>query len=395
MHVHAGKKIKWRYTPRQNRSHAAMVFSRRNLFRRIRITIEMRNALIASVFFLFSAFLHGQSAPDAIPPLQYANLGDLKLESGAVIHDCKIGYRTMGTLNAAKSNAVLFPTWLGGRSGDVAMNIGPGKFVDSSKYFVVIVDALGNGVSCSPSNSTRQHGIDFPQFSIRDMVYSQYRLLTETLRLSHVHAVVGLSMGGIQTFQWMVSYPTFMDMAVPIAGTPQLSSYDLELLSTEEKALEADPAYKGGKYIYPPQLPLVALIHDMNLSTPSFHVNHVTREDFPKYFENIMTNGERSVDANNYLRQLQAILGHDIAHGGSIYDAANKIKAKVFVIVGAQDHMVNPIPTLGFAKLVHAQTLVLDSDCGHMAPSCEIKTVSPAIDRFLSGNQISGGNQTK
>src|ERR1700760_183412 len=169
-----------------------------NLSRGIRITIEMRNALLASVFFLISACLHAQTAPDAIPPLQYASLGDLKLESGAVIHDCRIGYRTMGTLNAAKSNVVLFPTWLGGRSGDVAMNIGPGKFVDSSKYFVILVDALGNGVSCSPSNSTRQHGVDFPQFSVRDMVYSQYRLLTETLHLAHLHAVAGLSMGGIQ-----------------------------------------------------------------------------------------------------------------------------------------------------------------------------------------------------
>lgn len=387
MHSLAWKKAEWRYTPRQNRLHAAMVISGMNFPRGIRITIEMRNALIASVFLIFSAFLHAQSALDAMPPLQYADLGDLKLENGSVIHDCKIGYRTMGTLNAARSNAVLFPTWLGGRSGDVAMNIGPAKFIDSTKYFVIVVDALGNGVSCSPSNSTSQHGIAFPQFSIRDMVYSQYRLVTEKLHLTHLHAVAGLSMGGIQTFQWMVSYPTFMDMAVPIAGTPQLSSYDLELLSSEKKALESDPAYKNGKYIYPPQLPLVALIHDMNLSTPTFHVNHVTREDFPQYFENLITNGERSVDANNYLYQLEAILGHDIAHGSTIYDAASRIKAKVLIIVSAQDHMVNPIPALGFAKLIHAQTLVLDSDCGHMAPSCEIKTVSPAIARFLSEPQ--------
>jgi homoserine O-acetyltransferase len=370
--------------PRQNRSHAAMDFSDWNFLCGIRITIEMRNALLASAFLLFSAFLQAQSTLDAIPSLQYADLGDLKLESGSVIHDCKIGYRTMGTLNAAKSNAVLFPTWLGGRSGDVAMNIGPGEFVDSSKYFVILVDSLGNGVSCSPSTSEKQHGTAFPQFSIRDMVYSQYRLVTEALHLTHLHAVAGLSMGGIQTFQWMVSYPTFMDMAIPIAGTPQLSSYDLQLLSMEKKALEDDPAYKGGRYIQPPPLPMVALIHDLNLTTPTFHVNHVTREGFPQYFQNLVDHGELSVDANNYLRQLQAILGHDIAHGGSIYQAANAIKAKVLIIVSAQDHMVNPIPALGFAKLIHAQTLILESDCGHMAPSCEIKTVSLAIDKFLS-----------
>lgn len=344
----------------------------------------MRLLLLGFFLFLSAPLLRGQSVPDAIPPLQYANLGDLKLENGPVVHDCKLGYRTMGALNAAKSNAVLFPTWLAGRSGEVAMDIGPGKFVDNTKFFVIIADALGNGISCSPSNSTAQHGIDFPQFSIRDMVYSQYRLVTEVLHLQHLHAVMGVSMGGIQTFQWMVSYPDFMDMAVPIAGTPQLSSYDLLLLNTEKKALESDPAYAGGKYAQTPPLSMVTLIHDMNLSTPSFQVNHITREGFPQYFESIVANGQRYFDANDYLRQIQAILSHDIAHGSSLYDAANKVKTKALIVVATQDHMVNPLPALGFAKLIHAQTLVLESDCGHMAPSCELNTVSPAVDRFLS-----------
>src|SRR5579883_3664286 len=110
---------------------------RREISRRTRITIQMRSVLFYSVFFLFSmAFVAQTPLPPPIPPVQYANLGDLKLENGAVIHDCKIGYRTMGTLNAAKSNAVLFPTWFSGRSGEIVANIGPGAYVDTSKYFV-------------------------------------------------------------------------------------------------------------------------------------------------------------------------------------------------------------------------------------------------------------------
>jgi homoserine O-acetyltransferase len=353
--------------------------------RGIRIAIEMRHALLTFVLFLFSTFLIAQPAvPPPLPPQQYANMGDLKLENGSVIHDCKIGYRTMGTLNAAKSNAVLIPTWFTGRSSEVVMGLGPGSYIDSAKYFVIAVDSLGNGVSCSPSNSATQHGTDFPQFSIQDMVYSQYRLVTEMLHLQHLHAVMGISMGGLQTFQWMVSYPEFMDLAIPIAGTPQMSSYDLLLWNTELKALESDPAYKNGRYTQTPPLSLVALIHNMNLSTPDFRANHTTREGFQQYFDNITTEGDRFFDANDYLRLLQALIGHDIAHGGSLYDAAGKVKAKVLIVNATQDHMVNPLPVLGFAKLIHAQTLLLDSDCGHMAPGCESAKMNPVVAEFLS-----------
>jgi homoserine O-acetyltransferase/O-succinyltransferase len=340
----------------------------------------MRRALFTFICLLFSVVLHAQD----IPSLQFAYLGDLKLENGSVVHDCKIGYRTMGTLNATKSNAILFPTWFTGKSGDIVAGLGPGKYVDTSKYFVIAVDSLGNGVSTSPSNSAKQHGTEFPRFSIRDMVSSEYRLVTETLHLQHLHAVMGISMGGIQTFQWIASYPDFMDLAVPIVGTPQQSSYDLLLWNTELRALETDPEYKHGKYKQNPPLSTVALIHNMNLNTPDFRANHTTREGFQQYFNEIVTNGERFMDANDYLRQLQAIIGQDIAQGGSLYDAANKVKAKTLVINAAQDHMVNPLPPLGFAKLIHAQTLVLTSDCGHMAPGCEMDSaVKPAVQRFL------------
>ncbi len=344
-----------------------------------RIAIEMRHVLISFVLFLFAAFLPAQT----IPPLQFAHLGDCKLENGSVIHDCKIGYRTLGTLNSTHSNAVLIPAWFTGKSGDVAMTLTPDSYIDTSKYFVIAVDPLGNGVSSSPSNSTTQHGTDFPEFSIRDMVTSEYRLVTEALHLTHLHAVMGISMGGLQTFQWMVSYPDFMDVAIPIVGTPQMSSYDLLLWNMELKALVSDPAYKDGKYIQTPPLSMVALIHNMNLATPNFRANHTTREGFRQYFDQITTDGDRFFDANDYLRLLQALIGHDIAKGSTIFAAANKVKAKVLIVNASQDHMVNPLPALGFAKLIHAQTLVLDSDCGHMAPGCESEKMNPVVRKFL------------
>jgi hypothetical protein len=94
------------------------------------------------------------AAPSFAQELRFAELGDFRLVSGEVIHDCRLGYRTFGKLNAEKSNAVLFPTWFTGTTENLVGLIGPGKLVDP--------DALGNGVSSSPSNSKQQPRMRFP-----------------------------------------------------------------------------------------------------------------------------------------------------------------------------------------------------------------------------------------
>jgi homoserine O-acetyltransferase len=321
--------------------------------------------------------------PTAKALQQFGDLGDVHLENGKVIRGCKIGYRTLGKLNADNSNAVLFPTWLAGRSASLIDLAGPGKIVDSAKFFVILVDAIGDGVSCSPSNSVEQHGTAFPEFSIRDMVEAEHRLVVETLHLKHLHAVMGISMGGIQAMQWMVSYPEFMDCAVPIVGTPQPSSYDLLFLNMLVKAVEDDAEWEGGRYRKNPNLAMVRLLVEMNLSTPEFRVEHTSHAEFPKYFHDL-EHGADDFDANDRLYQMKAIIAEDVAQGGRLEDAAAKVKAKVFVISARQDHMVNPVPALKFAAMMGAKTLVLEGDCGHVAPTCELNKVSPAIDAFLS-----------
>ena len=121
--------------------------------------------------------------------LRFADLDSCALQSGQVIEECRLGYRVFGELDADRSNVVLVPTWFTGTTGDLVQLIGPGGFLDSSIYYVVAVDALGNGVSSSPSNSEAQLGAAFPGITIRDMVESQHRLVTEVLGLESVYAV--------------------------------------------------------------------------------------------------------------------------------------------------------------------------------------------------------------
>ncbi len=172
---------------------------------------------------LFLAGIHPIASAQG--QVQFVNLGDYTLENGQTIRDCRIGYRTFGQLNADRANAILFPTWYG-TNESLLSYIGPDQMLDSTQYFIVIVDAFGNGVSSSPSNSLEQPGKLFPELSIRDMVNAQHTLVTSTLGLDHLYAVTGILMGGMQTYQWMTRYPEFFDKAALIVGSPRLTSYE-------------------------------------------------------------------------------------------------------------------------------------------------------------------------
>src|SRR5215216_8158662 len=307
---------------------------------------------------------------------QFAHIGDLKLQNGGVIRDCRVGYRTFGTLATDKSNVIVFPTWASGTTEQLKSSIGPGKAIDSSLYFVVAIDALGNGVSSSPSNSRFQPRMRFPKFTLRDTVESQHKLLTGVLKIDRVKAIVGISMGGMQVFQWLVSYPDFMEKAVPIVGTPRPAPYDLVLWQAQVEALVRDRDWKNGNYSVNPARALDFAFGELLLTTPTDYNRRKTREqvlaDLAK-----ARNDVKRFDANDKIRQTQAMMSLDVARD------FGAVKAKVLVVVAKFDHVVTPGPATEFATLLRARLLNLEGDCGHLATACESRRLNESVAAFL------------
>jgi homoserine O-acetyltransferase len=305
-----------------------------------------------------------------------AVLGDFQLENGQKIVDCRIGYRTAGTLAADRSNVVVVLTWFGGNSEGLASSIGPGKLFDTDRWFVVTIDALGDGVSSSPSNSTAQPGVRFPSFTMRDMVRTQHALLTRELKLEKIHAVSGLSMGGMQALQWAFSYPGFMNKVVSITGTPRHMSHDLILWKTQLDLLES---FSGSEEDLGKVMEGVAGINMLELWTPSWMAKNVKASEVEARMAAHRAS-LRKRSPYDYMAQLRAMIGQDI---GSFEDATKTLRADLLMIVALQDEMVNPGPSRELARITGATLVTLSGDCGHLAPGCEADVVAREVARFL------------
>ena len=183
------------------------------------------------------ALRHPPLRPDWIDRQhQILPLGDFGLESGAVITEAHLCYVTHGALNPARDNAILVLSAIGATHHRLDFLIGPGRALDPARYFIVCVDALGNGLSSSPSNARTQPGAKFPRFTIRDMVNSQARLL-DALGIGRLAAVCGASMGGMQALQWAVSHPERVAKLVAMTPMAKTSTWSRAINELSRQAL--------------------------------------------------------------------------------------------------------------------------------------------------------------
>jgi homoserine O-acetyltransferase len=321
----------------------------------------------------------GLRAADQASPLETFEAGPLQLAAGETLASCPVGYRTYGELNAAKDNAILFPTWFSGRSEQLAEFVGADKLLDPSRYFIITVDALGNGVSCSPSN----HEGTFPNIRIADMVASQHKLVTQKFGIKRLHAVVGISMGGMQTFEWLVAYPGFARKAVPIIGSPKLTTSDLLLWQSQLNVIEmAEEAGKNPR----DAMATVLAIHNFALYTPDYQAAKNPPSQFPAMMERLAKEAREGMDPRDWAAQLRAMIAHDVTQKFGSWNAAAAAaaKTKALVVVASQDHMVHPQPARDFASLGRFRLMELEGFCGHMATSCESARFYSVVSRFLS-----------
>src|SRR5438093_12824584 len=310
-----------------------------------------RTALSALIGYTLTVLTTGTArahGPNQPPHQRYA-MGDLRLESGDVIKDFAISYVTHGALNAKRSNAVLMVTALTGNHHRLDFLIGPGKALDTTKYFVVATDAIGNGLTTSPSNSKAQPRMQFPKFGMRDMVESQRRLLGEKLGIDHVVAVVGPSMGGMQALQWGVSHADFMDglvALVPLARTP---AWSVLIVDASRKAIMLDPAWNNGNYTSMPAGGL-RLWRDI-VGLAALRSPECDRGDSPRPLDVLpwlQAQEDASLntfDPNDYIYQPWAYESHDVGAtpgmNGDYVRALGSIKARTLIMTGVKA-LLNP-----------------------------------------------------
>jgi homoserine O-acetyltransferase len=332
------------------------------------------------------------------PEHQIASLGSFRFESGETIDDLKVSYVTHGTLSPAHGNTILA---LHGCSTDHHLYdwlIGPGKALDTDKYFVVAPDFLGNArlradVTTGPTNSGLK--MRFPRITARDWANADYKVVKEYLGIDHVVAALGLSCGGIRAFQLAVSHPDFAASVVVAQASPHTNPRTQLVLRHANDVIALDPAWYGGMYEVNPATGLVISLMEFTpwlYSADWYQKNLTTPEklrDFEAFWARVWT-----VDARNTSYSLDCWaefnLGDTPGFNGATNAALGTIKAKTLLIAIKEDQLITREEMLFASKAIRDATyLEISSPFGHMAlvggvDSNAGETFQREIGKFLS-----------
>jgi homoserine O-acetyltransferase/O-succinyltransferase len=336
----------------------------------LRLCAALGVAVLAHVPLLASAHWPGQ------PEHQMAQLDDLKLESGEVIKNFRMSYVAHGKLNAAKDNAILFQTGFAANHHLFDHMIGPGRPLDTDKYFIICPDPLGATQTTyehttSPTNSGLK--MKFPFYNERDMVNAQYRLITETLRIPHLLAVTGISLGGRNSVQFAISHPQFMDGIVPVVGGAMGGTQGRFRGPLMRSSIESCKGWDAGNY---DENPKQCAINAISVLATYFY----TREWWNQYLDTPEaytqwrnTSGDYYLDVQDardlyymILASGRSQVGDTPGFNGDLSKALGSIKARTLLIYNPQDEFYLPRHIDAQVKMIpNARALAIDSPAGH------------------------------
>jgi homoserine O-acetyltransferase len=322
-------------------------------------------------------------------PHQTLVLGDLPLESGDVIRDFAISYVTHGTRAPADDNVILVLTAIGSIHHRLDFLIGPGRPLDPIRHFIICADAIGNGMTTSPSNSLIQPDLAFPRFAIRDMVASQQRLL-DALGIRRLAAIVGASMGGMQALQWGVSDPLRMRGIVALVPMARSRPWSVAMNEVARRILMADPGWPSGPYGAGFDA-WAALTRVITNRTPGALAT-MAADAVPGLVAEVIATARRvASDPLDWVYQSWAYDAHNVGTtpglGGDTAAALRSIRAATLLLVPQLD-LYNPIDdAVEAAGLIANATLVrLAGDAGHAVAadsSPQLADIRSAIGEFL------------
>jgi homoserine O-acetyltransferase len=307
-------------------------------------------------------------------------LGDVELQSGTVLPDAKLAYKTAGQLSAAQDNAVVIPSYYTGKHWDNEAYFGAGKALDPDRHFIILTNLFGNGLSSSPSNTPPPHdGPRFPDCTLYDNVACQQRLLSEALGVEQVALVAGWSMGAMQAYQWAAQYPDRVGSILPICGSARCSPHNFVFLDSVKVALQADSAWQGGDYDEPPAAGLKAFarVYAGWAFSQTFYREGLYRKLGFDTIEELMVDWEQdhlAWDANDLLAKLWTWQHGDISdneiYEGDFRRALGAIRARAIVLPCSTDLYFTPEDNaIEVSMMANAELRVFDSPFGHCVAS--------------------------